>query len=159
MSDISKFFTGEYDKKIWERSIMPREVDWLCNYIEKEIPFVYDKENETAVYHCLSQHENFECEACKEILPNCDLFEFHVCQHPDIGYDPKLNEEQAKLAKKIEKILIKLTTEKFVYAKEYTKQEFTKLTVNEKLEHYLRHILAQKYYFAVFYFKMIYANF
>ena len=146
MSDVSKFFSDKYDSFIWGRHLMPREIDRLCGLIEKEIPFVYDKENDTDVYHCLIEHENFECEVCKDILPNCEIFEFHVCQHPEDGYDPMLSEDKLKLAKKIEKMLIKLTSEKMNYMNEYKKQEFTKLTVNEKIEYYLRYILSLMYY-------------
>jgi len=146
MSDVSKFFSSEYDEKIWSRKIMPREVDRLCRLIEEEIPFEYDKENEAIIYHSLMKHDNFECEVCKQVLPNSDIFEFHVCQHCEDGYDPELTEEQAKIAKKIEKMLLKLTNQKYDYEEEYSKQEYMKMSPSEKVEHYLRNIILLKYY-------------
>ncbi|MFO0004235.1 MAG: hypothetical protein ACK559_24195, partial [bacterium] len=60
---------------------MPREIDRLCDLIEKEYPT--NNTNKEDNIQTTTKCSNYECEVCKEILPNYDIFEFHVCQHCD----------------------------------------------------------------------------
>jgi len=145
MSDNSPYSDNNRNEK-WI-FFCNNEIDYMVEHIDEILNQIEDEEeHEIDKYYRSLKKNNFECDECHSVLPNHDLFEFHICQHIHDDESVSLNEEQLKLALNLEKYFMILLNEKnYKYEDLLQDKKFNLLSSTKKFEFIFKKIMTYQY--------------